>query len=388
MVFPVAFIKMEGNDEEEGIWEPIPYKLLKELKQACHDYGSTSPYTLTLLDALAGRWMTPYDWRAVARACLPGGEYLLWLAEYYKLARLQSAENKTSSDAKLRAMGSATLRGDEEYESNIAQARLSKAALNQIMSTGVLAWKSLAPSNGKLSTLSNIKQGPDEKYEDFVARLKTAVKRTIKSTEPAEIVLKRLAYENAKSIQTCQEVGTSFMQGVDFTASLRGETAVQVIQGMRKNVNRNRNDFTNKRCFSCGQMGHFCLQCPAKQGQQAVPIQTNTNPPKALCPQCQKGYHWAKDCRSEFHKDGTTLTPQVQKSNFSQFQGNGQQGQPQPQTTIGAVVLNPFSPFVPSQNSSEQPQVLRTGPQFHHRNNINPRHTGYSKSNRNGWCPA
>ena len=152
MVFPVAFIKMEGNDEEEGIWEPIPYKLLKELKQACHDYGSTSPYTLTLLDALAGRWMTPYDWRAVARACLPGGEYLLWLAEYYKLARLQSAENKTSSDAKLRAMGSATLRGDEEYESNIAQARLSKAALNQIMSTGVLAWKSLAPSDGKLST--------------------------------------------------------------------------------------------------------------------------------------------------------------------------------------------------------------------------------------------
>ena len=106
------------------------------------------------------------------------------------MARLQSAENKTSSDAKLRAVGSATLRGDEEYESNIAQARLPKAALNQIMSTGVLAWKSLAPSNGKLSTLSNSKQGPDEKYEDFVARLKTAVKRTIKSTEPAEIVLK------------------------------------------------------------------------------------------------------------------------------------------------------------------------------------------------------
>ena len=293
------------------------------------------------------------------------------------MARLQSAENKTSSDAKLRAVGSATLRGDEEYESNIAQARLPKAALNQIMSTGVLAWKSLAPSNGKLSTLSNSKQGPDEKYEDFVARLKTAVKRTIKSTEPAEIVLKRLAYKNAKStcqellrpvrskgslwtyIQTCQEVRTSFMQGVDLTTSLRRETAVQVIQGMRKKVNRNGNDFTNKRCFFCGQMGHFCWQCPAKQGQQALPIQTNTNPPKAPCPQCQKGYHWAKDCRSKFHKDGTMLTPQVQEGNFSQFQGNGHQGQPQPWTTIGAVALNPFIPFVPSQNSSEQPQVVQ-----------------------------
>jgi len=80
MAFPVAFTKTEGNNEEKGKWEPIPYKLLKELKQACHDYGSTSPYTLTLLDALAGRWMTPYDRRMVAKACLPGGEYLLWLA--------------------------------------------------------------------------------------------------------------------------------------------------------------------------------------------------------------------------------------------------------------------------------------------------------------------
>ena len=172
------------------------------MKEACHDCGPASPYTLTLLDALAGRWMTSYDWRTVAKACLPGGEFLLWLAEYDKLARLQLAENKTSNDAQLRTVGSAALKGDGEYESNIAQARLSKEALNQIMAIGILAWKSLPPSDGKLSTLSNIKQGPDERDEDFVARLKTAVERTIKSTEPAKIVLKQLAYENASS--TCQ----------------------------------------------------------------------------------------------------------------------------------------------------------------------------------------
>ena len=164
------------------------------------------------------------------------------------------------------------------------------------MAVGVLAWKSLPPSDGKLSTLSNIKQGPDERYEDFVARLKTAVER------PAEIVLKQLAYENANAtcqallrpvrskgslwtyIQTCQEVGTSFMQGVALATALRGETAAQVIQGMRKKIYPNGNDSTKKKCFSSGQMGHFCQQCPAKQGQQAVPIQTKTNPPKIPCP--------------------------------------------------------------------------------------------------------
>ena len=160
-------------------------------------------------------------------------------------------------------------------------------------------------------------------------------------------------------IQTCQEVGTSFMQGIALATALRGETAAQVIQGMRKKINPNGNDSTNKNCFSCGQMGYFCRQCPAKQGQQAMPIQTKTNPPKTPCPRCQKGYLWAKDCRSKFHKDGSTLAPQEQGTNFSQFQGNRQQGQPRPQTTIGTVVLNPFIPFVPSQNSSEQPQVVQ-----------------------------
>ena len=99
------------------------------------------------------------------------------------------------------------------------------------------------------------------------------------------------------------------MQGIALATALRGETAAQVIQGMRKKINPNGNDSTNKNCFSCGQMGYFCRQCPAKQGQQAMPIQTKTNPPKTPCPRGQKGYHWAKDCRSKFHKDGTMLTP-------------------------------------------------------------------------------
>ena len=35
--------------------------------------------------------------------------------------------------------------------------------------------------------MSNIKQRPDERYKDFVARLKTAVKKIIKSTEPTDV---------------------------------------------------------------------------------------------------------------------------------------------------------------------------------------------------------
>lgn len=75
MGFPVVYSGDFGN--EDISWEPIPYKLLKELKIACKDYGPLAPYTLTLLEALSNCWMTPYDWTQVAKACLTGGNYLL-----------------------------------------------------------------------------------------------------------------------------------------------------------------------------------------------------------------------------------------------------------------------------------------------------------------------
>ena len=36
------------------------------------------------------------------------------------------------------------------------------------------------------------------------------------------------------------------MQGIALATALRGETAAQVIQGMRKKINPNRNNSTNK----------------------------------------------------------------------------------------------------------------------------------------------
>ena len=72
--------------------------------------------------------------------------------------------------------------------------------------------------------------------------------------------------------------------------------------------------------------GIFACNVLPRRGQQAMPIQANTNPPKTPCPRCQKGNHLAKDHRSKFHKDGTKLTaqplhPQVQGSNFFPVSG-------------------------------------------------------------------
>ena len=104
---------------------------------------------------------------------------------------------------------------------------------------------------------------------------------------------------------------------------------------------------------------HFSRSCPHKPvnppsaNSQSSPINTNppgpSNFPKTPCPRCQKGLHWAKECKFKFHKNGTLLIS-------GQQPGNVLKGQPQAPATIGVSTLNPFIPFVPSQSSSEQPQ--------------------------------
>ena len=88
--FPVLFDEWGGRQPNLG----APPNEVNELKQACATYGATAPYTFTLLDALLAKWMTPYDRRTVAKACLSGGQYLLWRTEYEDLARKQANANR------------------------------------------------------------------------------------------------------------------------------------------------------------------------------------------------------------------------------------------------------------------------------------------------------
>ena len=79
--FPILFPVRE-DAQQRRYYEPLPFKQIKELKQACAQYGPTAPFTMSIIENLNSQYLPPNDWKQVSRACLSGGDYLLWKSEF------------------------------------------------------------------------------------------------------------------------------------------------------------------------------------------------------------------------------------------------------------------------------------------------------------------
>ena len=169
------------------------------------------------------------------------------------------------------------------------------------------------------------------------------VYRVISSNEAANILIKQLAFENANS--TCQailhpirksgeigdyirqyaDVGPAMMQGIAIAAAIKGNSYQQAVQSFFTDKNNTSKKYSSNRgqstssprtCFSCGREGHFVHTCPPKTAGSSLSnpasMAVTPNLPRIPSPSCQKGYHWAKEYRSKFHKNGTLLVPDQQ----------------------------------------------------------------------------
>ena len=176
-------------------------KMVEELKQACASYGPKAQYTRQLVEALAVRWMSTYDWKTVAKACLSGGQYVLWRAEYDDLAPKQADNNQKYGP---KYIVKSMLTGTNEFGALKDQMGLDKITLNQVTACTLAVWQLLPEGKESTSSFLNIKQKPEEPYEYFMSRHTEAVHRVISNFEAAGILIRQLAFENANS--TCQAI--------------------------------------------------------------------------------------------------------------------------------------------------------------------------------------
>ena len=163
--FPLIF----DNDEREQKainWEPVSFQLVKELKNACISYGPKAPYTMQLVEKLAGQWLTPREWKTIARACLSGGHFILWKSEYDDLVRIYAFSNQNTD---LKHITEPILLGQTDYPSYDKQMKLDRTALQQVAACDFTAWRSLPDGKASGTALSDIKQKSEEPFEEFVS---------------------------------------------------------------------------------------------------------------------------------------------------------------------------------------------------------------------------
>ena len=80
------------------------------------------------------------------------------------------------------------------------------------------------------------------------------------------------------------------------------------------------------KCFQSEKPGHIKKDCHSRRKTGIIiPPPTGDMRKPGLCPQCQKGHHWANQCRSKFYKNCSPLQP-----------GNGQWSQHQAPRSMGA----------------------------------------------------
>ena len=87
----IQYLKILNN---RGIMNCCPLSNLKELKMACAQYSPTVPLTQAIIEALGNQNLPPNDWKQVARACLSGGDYLLWKSEFAEQCRITADINR------------------------------------------------------------------------------------------------------------------------------------------------------------------------------------------------------------------------------------------------------------------------------------------------------
>ena len=138
---------------------------------------------------------------------------------------------------------------------------------------------------GSLQVATLKYKGPNETYADFLARLETAISRTVIGEEAKRQLEKLLAYENAN--QACQKATAPIRETgtiIDYLKAyhnLGSETQKMQILAETMAACFKKG---NERCFIRGDENYLKRDCPKK---------ANKNPPK-VCPHTPSVFYLAK----------------------------------------------------------------------------------------------
>ncbi|XP_068963419.1 endogenous retrovirus group K member 7 Gag polyprotein-like [Petaurus breviceps papuanus] len=191
LAFPVL-IEDAGTDNERRFHRPVPFKLMKELKEAVSKYGLSSPYVRKLItNASTGFPWTPHDFKEVMGAVLDPGQFVAFKAAVRRVAAgyIKQRGIVDVDDAMNMITGSgpyATVEAQLTFDANVktAVSEYHLQALEKLGSTG-----------GGAARLVGLKQRANESPTYFVSRVQETVHRVMGRGEGTDLLITQLVKE-------------------------------------------------------------------------------------------------------------------------------------------------------------------------------------------------
>ncbi|KAG8147491.1 hypothetical protein E2320_000200 [Naja naja] len=211
------------------------------LKQTHNEVSQCSLIRLGLLEGIKnGYTMIPEDWKQVFRMILTSMQYVVWENEYLRHAQAAALGGGGAYMVE-------QLFGSGQFAAVPAQTVLPQT-LAVVSECAYRAFLKVPQAGEPRANFSNIWQGANEPYADFVERLSKAIRQQFDHQEAAGELLHQLAIENANAdckralqplkatehytladmLQICQDIGSQTIQDA-FVGSSHSEGAALLV---------------------------------------------------------------------------------------------------------------------------------------------------------------
>ena len=169
----------EGLDtNSQPVFKKLKLRHVKDLHSAVKNYGVNAPFTVSILEGLAGEgYLISNEWNKVVQSVLTRGQYLTWKSEFVDRGENLAANNRKNPTSKTASWTADKIFGKGNFAADIKQLGLSPVVLAQTAQAALRAWCAVPAARALTMPLTKIIQGPQESYAQFVARLQEAAEK-------------------------------------------------------------------------------------------------------------------------------------------------------------------------------------------------------------------